>query len=543
MKARQLPTNYLRLSFGKGCGADRFEPGFYGLGENVNCEYGEAQPGPREVVDVTGIAAGYRVKAMCWHAGGLFIATDNGTDTKIYRQETTWVLAATISAATVAGPYALVSFNSVLAVALGTGDAYQFSTNTGAVGAGYTFTASTKSTASSKYANCFLVQSNGLVTPRVVYATSPNELYFTTDLTNGDATGSTATYITDANSTDNYVTSLREEDTGQLLIGMRRALWSLDGDLVRPQRLTHDFPDPPGDAGGQSDRNNFEASCEVNGRVYYIVSGSELIEYDHGRINEFMAPKWQGPRIPRMGLPLNAICAVGGKVYLAMGTGNTLLGVAHAAGGTARTVANIPGTTSDLYVGQYVEDPDDGSRRFTWHGVILKCTSLLRFMWFDEDTDYLYLCSGASEAINLQQYRCIVTKDNGLYHLKSSVIVLNTGTWKLEVLGIDYGLPYYAKKAMHIACRTIGLASTTPSLEVEYKVTGDYDATAFKSDFVTFIVNNRAELGENFPANTIFHTMDLRFVGIGGTNVYAVLQEAELLAEDSEIQATARVMR
>ncbi|GEM_PF-3926180 len=539
MRVRDHPYFLKMPGFGRGFGASKYAPGFYGICVNGDCSESFFMPGPREVVDLTGIAAGFRVIKAVKHVNVWMLATTNGTDTKIYRQETTWVVRATIASRVATD---MVSFKSVLAVAFGSTNPYQFSTQTGAEA--YTFTASTKTAGNSDSANYFAVQSNGRILSRVAYVTNPNELYFTEDLTNGDTTGSTKTVIGDTDSSNSYTTSITEDDTGKLIIGMRRALWSI-GRNGEPEKLTEDFPDGVADAGGQGDRKNFESYTEIEGRIYYIFSGDEVMEYDHGEVNRFMAPKWQGQDIPRAHLPANAITRVGNKIMLAIGSANTatLKDVTHARGGTSR-VSNQFTTASELYVGWYAEDPVDGQRRFAWHGVILTCTSLLRYMWFDEDTDYLYLSSGASESADLQQRRCLYTKDNALYHQKSSAIVRATGTAQLEILGIDMGLPFYLKRAarLKLATTRLGTSSSLPSMEPEYKITGDFDNTTFESDFVLFTENSDAATGRDFPSRSDFLTMDLRFVetGNGTDNTYGVLWEAELELDEVFTQKTSR---
>lgn len=524
----------IKLTFGKGAGAAQYHEGYYGLCLNGDCRYGYFMAGPQEVADLTGIAAGFRVVAMTRHVDVPVLAATDGTDTRIYQLATTWVQIAAITGRVVAGPQALVSFNSVLAVGFGRVNPYQFSTNVTVDGTAYTFTASTKTAANADSANAFWVQSSGVVTSRVVYVTSPNDVYFTEDLTNGDATGSTATYLGTNNTSDNYVTSVIDGDDGRIIVGTRRVPWSLSGDLSTPERLfPEDFPDGPAEAGGQSDRQNFEGPVMIEGRIYYTFSGDELMEYDHGRVNKFMAPKWQGKNIPRMNLPINAMVAVGNTLILAIGSKNTGTNrvVTYAPGGTSR-ISNTFGTTSELYYGQYVED-DEGVR-WTWHGIVLQATDPLRYMWFDEDTDYVYLASGDSEAANAQQRRFKFVKDNPLFHLISSQIVLSLGTAQCEVLGIDLGMPFAIKNARHIYLQTMGLASTVPSAEVEYKLT-DYQVTAaFESAFATFTDVNDAMNGRDFPRDAEFRTMDLRFVLLPSdeaTDKFAVLFDAELEVE------------
>lgn len=535
MPPRPTPVLLELDDFSLGCGADRYVPGFYGICTNGDCRSGLFMPGPREEVDLTGIAANFRIIKAVRHADVVVLATTDGTDTRIYRLEAgAWAQKVAIVARVATDA---ISFNSVYGVAFGRVNPYQFSTNTG--GGTWTFTASTKTTGNADSANYFVVQSNGLITPRCVYVTSPNEVYFTTDLSNGDATGSTATFIDDNDTSNNFVTSVTEDDTGRLLIGTRRSLWTLSADAASPERISKSYEDPPTDAGGQSDRNNFESYAQIGSKIYYIVAGYELLEYEHGRIvNEDMAPKHQGERIPRMHLPLNAVLAVGNTLILAMGTGSTLKSATYAVGGSAR-LANSFTTASELYYGQWQRG------KWTWHGVQLLCTDLLRGMWFDEDTDFVYLASGAAELVNEQQRRFRFTKTNPLYHLISAIVNLATGTAQLEVLGIDLGNAYAPKQLRHIALRTMGLADATPSLEVEYKITHHYDTTAFESDFVTFTANVDALKGVDFPRRSVVYSMDLRFVGTGSAanNTYAIMLDAQVIFDGTETQRMTRAMR
>lgn len=521
----------LPLTFGKGCGAAQFHKGHYGICLNGDCRYGYFMPGPQEIADLTGIASGYRVVAWARHVDVPVIATTNGTNTKIYQRTTIWDEIADIASRVVAGPQALISFNSVLAVGFGSANPYQFATDVTVDGSAYTFTASTKTAANADSANAFWVQSSGVVTPRVCYVTSPNQVYFTEDLTNADATGSTATELGTDNSTDNYVTSVIEDDTGRLLAGTRRQLWSLRGDYSRPERaIAEDFPDGPGEAGGQSDRQNFENPQMIEGRIYYIYSGDELLEYDHGRVNKYMAPKHQGKNIPRMNLPINAILAVGNTLLVWIGSANTATNrsVTYAPGGSSR-IANTFGITSELYYGQYMED--ETGTRWTYHGIVLQCTDLLRYAFFDEDSDFVYQSSGASESTDLQMTRFKFVKDNPLFHLISSQIVLSLQPAKIEVLGIDMGMAFDLKRAVRVSLQTMGLASAVPSMEVEYKLSDYFTTTAFETEFVTFVTDNDALNGRDFPRDSIFRTMDIRFVETpsdAGTDLFGILFGAEL---------------
>src|SRR3990167_8288582 len=158
-RVREFPP-FLRFeTFGRGCGAPVYRQGFYALCLNGDCSDGYFKPGPREAADATGIPAGFRVVAACLHVNVWHLATTNGTDTKILQLDTTWKTIATITSR-VATYNGLVSFNSVLAVAFGSANPYQFSINVTVDGTAYTFTESTKTAANSKSANCFCVQTN-----------------------------------------------------------------------------------------------------------------------------------------------------------------------------------------------------------------------------------------------------------------------------------------------------------------------------------------------------------------------------------------------
>lgn len=511
-------------SFLGGAGAQTYRPGFYQIATNWDGRYGI--PGPREVVDLTGIAAGFRVYQMLKHADTNVAITSDGTDTKVYRLETTWVEKATITARVPTGDGCAVSFKAVLAIAFGSANAYQFTTGTGA--GAWTFTASTKTSGTSARANYFLAQTNGLLVPRVVYVRNPNEVYYTEDLSNGDATGVNPTYIGDNSADQQAFRSIAEEPrTGRVLYGMRHALFTLDADGVA-EKLTEDFADPILDAGGQSDRLNFEGPVLVAGRLYYPVEGYDILEWDgSGTYNRYMAPRWLNRNLPRLSLPINALASAGGYLIAFLGSKNTgtLKAVTYAPGGSAH-LANSFTTASEMWVGAYVEG------RFVWHGILLLCTDPLRYAWFDEDTAYLYLASGDSEAADAQMRRCLFYTDNPDTRPTSGTITLATGTWQLEVGAIDFGDEWALKRAEHIRLNTLGLASATPSLEPEYKISDDNITTAFESGFAPFTSNEIARLGERFPDGSVFHKLHLRFVGVGNaaSNLYAKLLGAEVRA-------------
>ena len=513
-----------------GAGALKARPGAYQIASNWDGRFG--CPGPREVADLTGIASGYRVIKIIKSFDINIAVTTNGTDTKVYRKETTWVVRATISSRVATDA---VSFKNVIAIAFGEGFAYQFATDSGA--GALSFAASTKTADNAERANYFLVQNNGLLTPRVMYCVDPNEVYYTTDLTDTDAAGVNASYVGDTAATQDYFTSIAEEPgTGRVLFGKRHALYTIHQEPGYDgvwEKLTEDYPDPIADAGGQSDRNNFENPALVGGLLYYPVQGYDILVWPSNPVNRWLAPRWaSGCRLPRMDLPINALVGVSGYLVAFLGSKNTstLKSGAYFPGGASNHLAATYTTASEMWVGS----PVNGS--MVWHGVLLECTNPLRYAWFDEDDGYLYMASGDSESNDLQMTRCLFTIDNPLERLTSSNVVLNAGTWKMEPGPQDWGDTWGHKRAEYIKLLTMGLADSTPSLEVEYRTQRPYDATAFESGFITFTDEETADLGTRFFDETYFRELSLRFVGVGTGNTYAILLEATVWASEASDQ-------
>lgn len=529
---RPMPDPHLKFShFGYGCGAFRHHDGYYALALNGDLRSGWFQPGLREVVDLTGIAAGYRIKKIIKHGDVNFALTYNPAvaATKVYRVETTWVEHLNVAAQE---GFDLVSFKDVIAVSFNTGASYQFSSDDGT-----NWTASTKSSGNADNAKYFLAQTTGLTAPRVIYTLDPNILYFTEDLTNTDATGSTDTTIGDNASDQQKTTSITEDSAGNVLVGMRHYLVRLEPDeqglLSTVILVSKYYPDPPLDAGGQGDRDNFEQYAKIEDRIWYNAGGYDLVEYYQGKIrNEKMAP-WRmskGP-IPRMQLPINAVTQAGEWVVLAVGTTTptTLKNIAHAPAGD-NLIQNTFGSTSDIYVGQYMNI--QGNIEFVWHGIILATTDPLRYMWYDEDDFRLYLASGDAELINAQMLRARFTPDNPLYHYISSIIELRTGACTLETGRVDYEDPNSVKILRSMEAHTLGLATGTPSLQILYRPESAYDTATDMTSLVTYTANATAETGTAFPASKTFRTCWFQFIITGNANnTYAIMSDAELIAE------------
>ena len=507
-----------------GAGAYDHVPGYYSVMQNADGRWGAVIPGPREVVDRTGIAAGFRVRKQIRHADTQVLLATDGTDTRIYRQETTWVQKAAIVAAV---GIDLVSYNAVLAVSFGPSTAYQFTTGVGA--GAWTFTASTKA-GNAKFANYFLLQQNGLSNPLVAYVRNPNELYTTTDLTNS-GTSTTASTIGDPQTAQDFFTSITEDDNGVRLIGKRHALFSIDsaGIVVK---LTPDYPDPLLDAGGQSDRNNFEAWTQIAGRTYYVIGGYDIGEYYHGSWNPYLAPRWAGPQIPRMHLPINALASAGGYLLAFLGTKNptTLKNVTNAPGGAA-LLQNTFTATSDLWAGRYQPNPKTGSEEMVWHGVLLQCTDPLRYAWFDEDDSYLYLCSGDSEAADAQQRRCyFVTVPPQFQMADAANVILQNGAWTVEYGRVTFGDEWTSVRLLRAMAKTMGLAATAPSLALSYRAVQEWETTAYAS-LVTWNDNYHSRNGVRFPRNAACHVLNLQAIGTSTGSTYAILESLAVEAE------------
>jgi len=525
-----------------GAGVKNAKNGFYQIAENWDGRYGI--PGTEEVADLTGIAATFRVIKMLKHADTDIVIATDGTTTRVYRKETTWVSkvdqldgGASSEDAIVGVATDAVSFKNVLAIALGGSAAYVYTTATTATGRTWGFVTSTKTAAGNPdRANKFLVQVNGVLEPRVTYGVSPNEIYYTTDLTNTDGIGVLPTYIGDSASTMNAINSIAEDNAGRVVIGMRRGLWTVDEEGVLERLTEEEFDDPRLDATGQSDRDNFELCVKLGGKLWYNVEGYDWGWWDgqQRKFNRYCAPRHGNPLLkpedrmvmPRADLPINAATKAGGWLILFLGSKSTatIKDVTLYPGGGSHLASTFT-TASEMWVGlPYGEG-------VIWHGVQLLCTNPLRYAWWDEDDSYLYMASGDSESANLQMTRCLFFTDHPLHRLTSSAVVLTEATEKIEFGALDFGEPWEYKHPKAITLDTLGLAATAPAWEVEYQVAPDYESTAFESDFVTFDDNHDAEVGAEFDTGEPNRAMHLRLVGTAGTNLYPILKGFEVVAE------------
>ncbi len=546
------PTRYERTFIDFACplgaGALKATQGQCQIAIDFDTEFGI--PGPRELDDATGIASGYRVIKILKHADTNVAITTNGTSTRVYRLESdVWVskvdqLDGGAQNQDLTGVAVdAVSFKDVLAVALGSATAYVYTSATTTAGAQtWDFTTSTKTLVLAKRAQYFLKQHDGLITSRVLYVVNPNQIYFTDDLTNTDTTGVLPYFIGDTSATSAFFTSLLEEPgTGRVLFGMRHQLFWMHFEPAYDgiwESLTEFFDDPvleadTGTAGAYNtgNRMNFENPAVINGVVYYPIQGRDILAwYGPGRKHSrYMAPRYIGGtsqprRLPRLDLPINAMTAANGYLYLFMGSELTA---------TVKDISNMPGGNSRL-VNQFSNFsemwkgiPNDDGSTITWHGVQLVCTNLLRYAWFDEDAPLMYMASKDSESANHQQKRTLVPLSRPDTWFGLNAIVLNAGTGQFEPGPIDLGDAFTNKRWELVRLNSLMAASTT--IEVEFAMQTDWITTAFNSDFVTYTDEDRAFQGDRFPEGTsVSPTLNLRFKITGSSNTYAIPIQADV---------------
>lgn len=499
------------------------EPGSYLIATNCDARWaGVVMPGPREEADMTGIAANFRVLQRIVHGGVNWVLTSDTTDTKVYRVETgAWALKLTVNS--VVGK-CLVSFKDVIAVGLGASTAYKFSSNDGT-----SWTDSTKA-GNSKYMDFATAVQPAKSAGKVAYLRNPNELYFTEDLTNSSESSTSSTI---GDTQNDEFTSIIADDAAALYIGKRNYLYTIDSDgnvwtVDGPRRHY-----ATSESGGSAGMANYVDPVKIEGRLYFPYEDSGLLELDPrtGAKREHLEPAHFGPQVPRLHLPINAMTNVAGWLCIALGSASTatIRSAAQAPGGTA-LLANTFVTTSELYFGKYMDFGDGLGERWVWHGSLLTCTDLLGYLWYDDSSNYLYLASSAAESANAQQLRAFVPPVNPLFFQTSSTIKLNTGTWTLETglftAGGDNAHDTKTWRTGKVTSR--GLASSTPSLAVKYRVADDDVSTAY-STLATYTSSSTARTGTSFVAAVSGHGARFQFVGVGdsGTNTYAVLYKAE----------------
>ena len=484
--------------------------GRYTITTNATTRFGKMTAGLLEEADATGIASGYRVikKDRVSSSGTEYsvICTTNGTGTKMYHKTaaasswTDFTPAAgtpqTDFGANVATDM-VVLFSDFLdkdAVIVGFGTTKEWYYSEGV---GTTWVKNGLAAERSEFMTKAYIQETGLATARMIYAVSPaasltmtgTEVYTVTDV-NGTPTGKT----TIAPGLSDYVTSIAENDLGDIFIGTRNKLYSFDENGL-PVVVAGPFADPPTDAGGQSDRRNFEAYVQLpDSSMLYVVEGYSIIRVRSAAdpITERMPDV--GPRsrvdveggIPRLELPVSAIARAGDWVICALTADTSKFTLANQPGGTTLLQNTLTNAVSELYVGKLVNG------ELVWWGSELTCTDRLRYMWYEAANNYLYLCSGDSESVNVQQKRCYFFLTDPYGRLISSAIKLSAGTPIIEFPPFDIGGEYEPKGGGLITIDAQSLTSTT-TCTVAIRPQPDYDTS---STFTTLAVFSSAAVAE-----------------------------------------------
>ena len=503
--------------------------GGYAIAKNGDGSSGRMMPGLLEVADKTGVPTGYRIFRQFEDypaVGSQTRVMVSGNNTIVYTSVggAAWSDPLDTDVIITGAATDTAIFGGRLFIAFGASTAWMFS------GVDNTVMAPNTYGGNETYANYFLSRKSGLTAPQLVWVRNNNTLYAATDpasasavttLTVGDSSGTTG--VTD------FFNGLAQDDTGRIYIGKRDTLYTLTAEGL-PVAIFR-CKKAPTDAGGQSDSANFQRWDELDGRVYFIVEGYHLLEVYRGNVTRYMAPGHDmfpnDPEIPRANLPLNAVTAARGWLYLAMGSKNsaTLKSVTHTHGGGA-LYQNTFSVTSDLWKGRYFGD------QWVWHGVILECTDPLRGMHFSFIDDYLYLFSGDSEAADVQARRAYLLPDP-LHAVKSSNIHLATGEILFET-GLIRGQDYEMERLLRIRCEPLyPLASATPSVAILYRYLPPEDTSAYTT-LVTHTNSYEARRWATFPRNAIGRGFHLQFAltGLAGSpNTYAILENAELELE------------
>ena len=466
----------------------------YAVTSNCITRLGGMLNGLKEVADPTGIAAGYRVIKQIKHNDVNVRITWNGTDSKVERIETgVWIEKDTVNNARCWDTISVHDgTNSILAVAYGANAAFRYSTDDGTSWTSSTFAGT------SDNPKFFLDQMNNLSARRVLWCVDPNGLYFATSLVNG-TTVSTSSTVGDASAQD-YFTSLEQDTVGTVFLGKRHLLYSYaNGPSVI---VAGPYNDPIAEAGGQSDRYNFEnPQVMSNGWIVYPVEGKDLIAIGAQGAQKLieLAPRWQARKndwtCPRLELPINCIQKIGDVLVVALGDSDatSAYSVVSKPGGT-NLLQNSFVNTSEIYVG--VPTGDD----LIWYGSELTCSKLLRGMAYDEDDGYLYMFSGASESASLQAVRAYFLLSAPDVTLVASNLQLNvTDVAILETAIIGGETPFDKELWESLKLNTLMLASTVPSLRVDVRLLPESNTSVGYTTLETYYDSQRALNGTGIP--------------------------------------------
>lgn len=535
--------------------------GRYTVTTNATTRFGYMTAGMLAEADATGIASGYRVVDSCFHAysGSTVvpvILTTNGTATQVYYKTAggaAWTSITptggdTGTAQFAANPgkcitsfYSSAQARNVIIVGFGTALGWYYNNVSGAPDkANWNLTG--LSANNSEYMSRVYVQETGLSQARLIWAVDPSssltmagiQIYTTTDIATAASSPTTI-----APNTADYCNSITENDLGDLFVGTRNKLYSFD-DAGLPVVVAGPFVDPPADAGGQSDRKNFEAFAQLpDSSMLYVVEGYTII-----RVRSASDPVTErlpdaAPRakvdvvgaLPRVNLPVSALARAGDWVICALTASTTNLTLANQPGGTNLLQNTLTDGASELYVGKLVGD------ELVWWGSELTCTDnngaamKLRKMWYDPADGYLYLCSGDSEDASHQQRRCYFFLSDPYTRTVSSAIKLSAGTPLIEFAPFDIGENYEPKGGGLITIKAQSLSSTA-TCTVSLRPQPDYDTSSAFTAQVVYTSAARAERGTYISRSLTFDKLRVRVaLGAGSGTAFPRFNggEVELL--------------
>lgn len=508
------------------------QSGRYTITTNATTRFGFMTAGLLEEADHSGIDAGYytlkQIKYVSYDGTEYQIRlTTNGSATRIYHRAnglTAWTnFSKAIAPFTTAVATDVVSFYSaeaasaILIVGFGTSGVWQF---TRALAAG-SWTNNEQGAASrAEYMTKAHVQETGLSQARLVWAVSPSpsvadmkgvELYTVTDVTISTdiPTGPVAETgpTTIAPFGGDYVTSITENDLGDLFVGTRNRLYGFD-DAGLPVVVAGPFADPPTDAGGTSDRRNFETYAQLpDSSLLYVVEGYDLVRVRSAADPQTVREQRYAPRssvdtpggLPRVNLPISAVVRAGEWVVCALTANTASITLANQPGGTALLQNAITNGVSEIYVGKLVDD------RLVWWGSELATFDRLRYLYYDAYDSYLWLYGGDDNAAR----RCKFFLDDPYTRLVGGSIKLSAGTPSVEFAPLDIDGEYQPKGAGLITIDAQSLTSTS-TCTVAIRPQPDYDTSTAFTTLAVYSSAAIAERGTHVGRSTTFDRLRVR---------------------------------
>lgn len=524
----------------------------YGLTLNADARFGYVLPrGP--AANSTSTASGY--VAIPSHGGSILhngvriLVTTNGTNTKVYRYESSdWALKETVNSAVAVDmlSYKDDSGNSTLVVFYGSSTAFRYSTDDGA-----NWTASNRA-GNSKYGNYGIVRSFARYGSQVDYVVNPNTLYSSTSMVNGGPPANSGTTVGDASTTGELFTSICEEPgTYVELIGKEFRLYTVNSaGLVQP--VAGPYAKPVGDAGGNNvtgilDRKNFEnPAIGSDGAIYYPVDGAyDLLRYFRGDMT-LVGPKHQGDgNVFPLGLPVTAVAVAGDWILCATGTSklSTIRDL------SIQPVGNGPDATKfwrhSPQQGWLFKGKWDGEQ-ITWHGAWVVGSGGYIGMWYEPSGSLLWhqtdLSIATTQSIGTIYFALsdpLRTESGGAPVLADAALIP-----RMDMGFLTFGDPFRQKVPGRFRCQTGGLAAGGPSMAVEITPITNYETWAvavnnnvngdFRESFTTIA---RANRGSVMPRGMSFGLANVLFEFTNTASAFGALYEFEFEATEGRMAA------